>query len=180
MTGQKIELFARLFACFQQWAKEANLDVSRWTVDDHGQPVTPLGDSCSFYEAAMSLARIAEMATLHPSSVVSSFYFQAKDSDTAELPSELRKDGQPTLVVWAIWDGQKLTGDVGLPPLATPEKPAALVALEGCQPGEGSWMDPVKLYSFLEFGYRIGRFGGAAEPTSVFENLPTYDEDPPF
>lgn len=85
------------------------------------------------------------------------------------------------LVIWAIWDGEKCVGQATE---GMPSTPSVLVSLEGCGPKEGKWTDPVKLYSFLEFGYKLGRYVPTTS-AGVFDyeeypRLTGDDEDIPF
>lgn len=199
--AQREALRIKLFAAFEEWAKAAGWDVSAWKVGDaqtaaggdaFGLPVTPLGDAVSFYDAACSLQRIAEMRTLNPSTVAGSFYHQGEPEDVPQLPCQMNKQGQVPLVIWAIWDGESQVGPVtparglspggeAMPCPAHPSKPSVLVSLEGCGPELGKWTDPVKLYSFLEFGYKLGRYVPTTD-ASLFDDLPRDDgsEDIPF
>lgn len=181
-AAQTVDLFDRLLEAFTTWAKAAGHNVDKWTVSKgSGQPINPLGDECSWYEAALSLQRIAEMAAINPATLVSCFHYQKSEGAPTEMPCELTKKGQATLVLWATWDGEE--EQVGLTMLSQPQPPrpnkaAVLVSLEGCGPEQGKWLDPVKLYAFMEYGFHLGRY----TPTTAIP-IPmatSFEEDPPF
>ncbi len=79
----------------------------------------------------------------------------------------MNKAGHASIVVWATWDGEQQCGPqtptrgFGGEPLSCPPHPSApsvLVSLEGCGPELGKWTEPLKLYAFLEYGFKIGRY----------------------
>lgn len=171
--AQREALRIKLFDAFKDWATAAGWDISAWKIGDaqttisgsaFGLPVTPLGDAVSFYDAACSLQRIAEMRALNPSTVAGSFYHQG-DQENPRLPCQMNKQGKVPLIIWAIWDGDVLVGPKAE---GMPSTPSVLVSLEGCGPELGKWTDPVKLYSFLEFGYKIGPYVPTTD-SSVFD-----------
>lgn len=168
-AAQTEALFLALFKTFVGWANSAGMNVDDWKLAQmSGNLLNPLGGECSFYEAACSLQRIAEMRSLPPAVLVGSFKAGHDDDDV--LPCQLEKKGQATLVIWARWDGQEYRG----PDVAHPDEPAVLVSLEGCGPELGKWTDPVKLYALLEYGFQIGPY------TETTDASATGEQDIPF
>lgn len=173
--AQREALLDKLFEAFKEWAKASNWDVSAWNVyrfngEHFGKPVTPLGDVVSYYEAVCSLQRIAEMRAIDQGTLVSSFYVTGLVSGEPILPCQLTKQGHAAIVIWSLWDGQKCVGNARE---GMPTTPAVLVSIEGCGPEDGKWTEPLKLYSLMEFGLKLGRYVPTTS-ASVFD----YEEDP--
>ncbi len=154
-------LLAMVFEAFKAWAARANWKVDDWQVSSNGNLINPLGDECS-------LQRIAEMRALDPGVLAGSFHAERRLP-----PCELRKAGQATLVIWASWDGKQCLGQATE---GMPATPALLVSLEGCGPELGKWTDPVKLYTLLEYGFKIEPFTETVS-TEIAETLDRVDDE---
>lgn len=161
----------QLLQTFRAWAKRNGWDASDYKAADgpNVNLLTPLGEQCSFYEAARSLERIASMRAVDPAALAEQFAYRPPNEGTAELPAQLNKRGQPSLVIFAIWDGAALQGFAGDNP-SPPKKPAVLVALEGESVESAEWKDPVKMYALMEYGFTLGPHG--TEPETEDEDIP--------
>lgn len=167
--NQRHALHDLLLQAFQDWAKRGGFNVDKWRISGRGLPVNPLGDEMFPHDAALSLQRIAEFALIDPGEAAKCFYV----NDTPEVPIALEKPGQPTIVIWAIWDGKTCVGEARQ---AMPATAALLVALEGCDPDEAAWKEPVKIYTMMEYGFRLGRYK-APEPTAFKLDSAPIDDD---
>lgn len=155
--AQRRGLMDGLLETFKTWANKAGWDASAWRVTEQGGLLNPLGDEASFYEGAMSLQRIADMAALSPATVVPCFYVESSGEGPI-LPCQLDKRGQASVLIWATYDGETLHSAAGVSNIPAPPGPGLFVSLEGCNWEDGKWTDPVKLYTFMEYGFKLVRF----------------------
>jgi hypothetical protein len=162
--AQRHALNDKLLAAFKEWATAGGLPVDKWTISDNGLFKNPLGDEVTPYDAACSLQRIAEIkASVDEAVMVQCFYYQENKNSPPVLPCELRKSGQATVVIWALWDGKKCHGEARQ---AMPATPSVLVGIEGYGPDEAEWKDPYKVYALLEYGFKLGAFTATGEDTA--------------
>lgn len=164
---QRRALSEAFLGAFKSWAAAAGFMVDKWTISDQGVLLNPLGDGMSTYDAACSLQRIAEMKTIDGEAAVYCFRTKhgrlAKDHETPELPIELRKSGQATVVIWALWDGRQCVGEARADMPATP---SVLIGLEGYGPEEAEWKEPHKVYALMEYGFKLCSYSPSTDARS--------------
>lgn len=184
--AQRMGLNDALLAAFKSWATAAGFQVDKWTISLMGYLLNPLGDAVSPRDAAHSLQRIADMKTIDQAELASCFVYRQKDRHGNEgppiMPCELRKEGQASIVIWAAWDGKQCIGDARQ---AMPATPALLVGLEGGTPEDAEWREPARLYTLMEYGFKLGNFTEVAPLEVTAAQAPSAwaepeDNDTPF
>ncbi len=147
------ELHDAVFAAFVAWAGKRSWPVDGWTMGADGYLRTPQDGACSFYEACKSLQRIEEMRALGASELVR---VMAELPVAQALPAQLTREGRPALTLFALFDGNAaLWVETSVDDLTPPAAAAVLIGLEGETRDEAQWVEPLKLYQLLEYGYKL-------------------------